>query len=234
MVDIYRANSSQDEFITDTQSYDAEASRRPAYTTHDLETRADARRSIDDERRRQRRADLFFEDSIVLLGILLGGAIGYMTATTVRKTTWSSNASRRRSERGGLGRYFGKKAQTRSSNSVETDETTDLIASNKVEGTAVYNRQGEKLGEVYNFMVGKRSGEVAYAIMSFGGFLGIGQKYHPLPWNALTYDTSKKGYVVDADKDRLMRAPNYAAGEEPFSRPEYGQEVRDYWSSDLT
>jgi sporulation protein YlmC with PRC-barrel domain len=157
-----------------------------------------------------------------------------MTATTVRKTTWSSNPPRRRSERGGLGRYFGQKAQTRSSRSVETDETTDLIASNKVEGTAVYNRQGEKLGEVYNFMVGKRSGEVAYAIMSFGGFLGIGQKYHPLPWNTLTYDTSKKGYVVDADKDRLMRAPNYAAGEEPFSRPEYGQEVRDYWSSGLT
>jgi hypothetical protein len=234
MVDIYRADSSQEEFSTDRQSYDAEASRRPAYTTHDLETRADARRNIDDERRRQRRADLFFEDSIVLLGILLGGAVGYMTATTVRKTTWSSNPSRRRSEKGGLGRYFGQKGQTRPSSSVETDETTDLIASNKVEGTAVYNRQGEKLGEVYNFMVGKRSGEVGYAIMSFGGFLGIGQKYHPLPWNALTYDTSKKGYVVDADKDRLMRAPNYAVGEEPFSRPEYGQQVRDYWSSGLT
>jgi hypothetical protein len=234
MVDIYRADSSQEEFSTDRQSYDAEASRRPAYTTHDLETRADARRNIDDERRRQRRADLFFEDSIVLLGILLGGAVGYMTATTVRKTTWSSNPPRRRSEKGGLGRYFGQKGQTRPSSSVETDETTDLIASNTVEGTAVYNRQGEKLGEVYNFMVGKRSGEVGYAIMSFGGFLGIGQKYHPLPWNALTYDTSKKGYVVDADKDRLMRAPNYAVGEEPFSRPEYGQQVRDYWSSGLT
>jgi sporulation protein YlmC with PRC-barrel domain len=111
---------------------------------------------------------------------------------------------------------------------------SNLIASNKVEGTAVYNRQGETLGEVYNFMVGKRSGQVAYAIMSFGGFLGIGQKYHPLPWNALTYDTSKKGYVVDADKERLMSAPSYAAGEEPFSRPEYGQQVRDYWSSGLT
>jgi hypothetical protein len=234
MVDIYRADSSQEEFSTDRQSYDAEASRRPAYTTHDLETRADARRNIDDERRRQRRADLFFEDSIVLLGILLGGAVGYMTATTVRKTTWSSNPPRRRSEKGGLGRYFGQKGQTRPSSSVETDETTDLIASNKVEGTAVYNRQGEKLGEVYNFMVGKRSGEVGYAIMSFGGFLGIGQKHHPLPWNALTYDTGKKGYEVDSDKERLMGAPSYQAGEEPFSRPEYEQQVRDYWSSGLT
>jgi hypothetical protein len=234
MVDTYRADSSQEGFSNEPPSYDAETSRRPADTTHDLETRADARRNIDNERRRQRRSDLFFEDSIVLLGILLGGAVGYMTATTVRKTTWSSNPPRRRSERGGLGRYFGQKGQTRPSSSVEMDETTDLIASNKVEGTAVYNRQGEKLGEVYNFMVGKRSGEVAYAIMSFGGFLGIGQKYHPLPWNALTYDTSKKGYVIDADKERLMRAPSYQAGEEPFSRPEYGQQVRDYWSSGLT
>jgi sporulation protein YlmC with PRC-barrel domain len=132
------------------------------------------------------------------------------------------------------GHSHGRQSGARTSSSVEKDGITDLIASNKVEGTAVYNRQGEKLGEVYNFMVGKRSGEVAYAIMSFGGFLGIGQKYHPLPWNALIYDTSKKGYVVDADKERLMGALNYAAGEEPFSHPEYGRQVKDYWSSGLT
>jgi hypothetical protein len=65
--------------------------------------------------------------------------------------------------------------------SVATDGTDRLIASDKVEGTAVYNRQGERLGEVYNFMVDKRSGRVAYAVMSFGGFLGMGQSYHPLP-----------------------------------------------------
>jgi hypothetical protein len=234
MVDTYRADSSQEGFSNEPPSYDAETSRGPAYPTHDLETRADARRNIDNERRRQRRSDLFFEDSIVLLGILLGGAVGYMTATTVRRTTWSSPPTRRSSQKAGSSHFFGQQSRSRTSSRVEKDETTDLIASNKVEGTAVYNHQGEKLGEVYNFMVGKRSGEVAYAIMSFGGFLGIGQKYHPLPWNALTYDTSKKGYVVDADKERLMRAPNYAAGEDPFSRPEYGQQVRDYWSSGLT
>ena len=81
------------------------------------------------------------------------------------------------------------------SGSVETDETRDLIASNKVEGTAVYNRQGERLGTVYNFMVNKRSGQVAYAVMSFGGLLGVGESYHPLPWNALTYDTNQGGYA---------------------------------------
>ena len=69
---------------------------------------------------------------------------------------------------------------------VEADETSRLIASNKVEGTAVYNRQGERLGSVYNFMVDKMSGQVAYAVMRFGGFLGIGDSYHPLPWKSLT------------------------------------------------
>ena len=65
--------------------------------------------------------------------------------------------------------------------SAETDETDRLIASNKVEGTAVSNRQGERLGSVYNFMVDKRSGHVEYAVLSFGGFLGIGDSYYPLP-----------------------------------------------------
>jgi hypothetical protein len=113
------------------------------------------------------------------------------------------------------------------------DETTDLIASNKVEGTAVYNRQGERLGDVYNFMVGKRTGRVAYAVMSFGGLLGMGQSYHPVPWNALTYDTDRGGYVIDADKSRLKDAPSYKAGEDPFTRAGYGERVRDFWSAGL-
>jgi hypothetical protein len=234
MVDTYQAGSSQEGKRAEPRSYRTEASSQAAYPTHDPGTHAGARRSVRDELRRRRRADLFFEDSIVLLSILLGGAVGYMTATTVRRTTWSSPPTRRSSQRADSSRFCGRPSRSGTQGSVEKDETADLIASNKVEGTAVFNRQGEKLGEVYNFMVGKHSGEVAYAIMSFGGFLGIGQKYHPLPWNALTYDTSKKGYVIDADKERLMEAPSYQAGEEPFSRPEYGQQVRDYWSSGPT
>jgi hypothetical protein len=113
---------------------------------------------------------------------------------------------------------------------VATDETDRLIASNKVEGTAVYNRQGERLGEVYNFMVDKRSGKVEYAVMSFGGFLGMGQSYHPLPWRVLTYDTGKGGYVVDLDKDRLRGAPSYTGSEAPdWSDPSYGRRIDDYY-----
>ena len=114
--------------------------------------------------------------------------------------------------------------------SAETDEPDRLISSNKVEGTAVYNRQGERLGSIYNFMVDKRSGQVEYAVLSFGGFLGIGEDYYPLPWKALTYDTSQGGYVVDLDKDRLRDAPNYAASDNPDWRdPDYGRRIDDYY-----
>ena len=89
----------------------------------------------------------------------------------------------------------------------ETNESAHLIASNKVEGTPVYTSQGERIGSIYNFMVEKRSGKVAYAVMSFGGFLGMGESYHPLPWNKLTYDTSLGGYVVGVTRERLQAAP---------------------------
>src|SRR3954449_8705312 len=114
---------------------------------------------------------------------------------------------------------------TTSSSSAATDETDKLIASNKVEGTAVYNRKGERLGTVENFMVGRRSGQVAYAVLSFGGFLGVGESHHPLPWNALTYDTNQGGYVVDLDRDQLSTAPGHRADEDPFSDPAYERRI---------
>ena len=116
------------------------------------------------------------------------------------------------------------------SSALETDETTELIASNKVEGTAVYSRDGEKLGNIYNFMVGKRSGRVAYAVLSFGGMLGVGGSYYPLPWNQLDYDTERGGYVVDLNKERINEAPSFRATEDPFTDPSFGVRVTDYWA----
>jgi hypothetical protein len=114
--------------------------------------------------------------------------------------------------------------------SLATGETDRLIASNKVEGTAVYNRAGERLGDVYNFMVDKHSGQVAYAVMSFGGFLGIGEDYHPLPWKVLTYDTGMGGYVVDLDEETLKGAPKFARDETPdWSNRDLGTRIHDYY-----
>jgi hypothetical protein len=98
---------------------------------------------------------------------------------------------------------------------IATDETRNLISCDKVVGTSVYNRQGENLGSVYSLMLNKQNGQAAYAIMSFGGFLGIGESYHPLPWRALTYDTRLEGYVVDIDRRRLEAAPRYTSGTNP-------------------
>ena len=116
-------------------------------------------------------------------------------------------------------------------NETAIDETDRLIASSKVEGTAVYSRDGDKLGSVHNFMVDKRSGKVEHAVMSFGGFLGIGDEYHPLPWDQLTYDTDQGGYVVDLTKEQLEGGPRYRAGEEPPYDRAYGQEVYGYYGS---
>ena len=103
--------------------------------------------------------------------------------------------------------------QARPDASVARDETHDLIAADKVEGTRVYNRAGDLLGTVDEVMIGKRSGKVAYAVMSFGGFLGIGERYHPLPWNVLTYDEDKGGYVIDVGEEQLRSAPHFTREE---------------------
>src|SRR5258708_30724806 len=100
---------------------------------------------------------------------------------------------------------------TTAGRAVATDETDRLISSDKVVGTAVYDLQGEHLGSVYNLMVDKISGQVAYAVMSFGGFLGMGESYHPLPWRVLQYDVRQNGYVVDLDQRRLDGGPSYTA-----------------------
>ena len=108
------------------------------------------------------------------------------------------------------------------------DETRRLIASNKVEGTAVFDAKGEELGSVYNFMVDKFTGQVGYVVMSFGGFLGIGEKYHPLPWSTLKYDEAKGGYVVNLDKQILEGAPSYGMNEDFRWTADYGRQVDKY------
>lgn len=104
-----------------------------------------------------------------------------------------------------------------------------LIASTRVNGTTVYNRAGDKLGTVEDVMIDKISGRAVYAIMSFGGFLGMGDKHHPLPWSVLDYDKKLEGYVVDLDKTLLEKAPSYDDGSDVTWSPEYGKKVDQYY-----
>ena len=91
------------------------------------------------------------------------------------------------------------------------NETTRIIAASKVEGCAVYDRAAEPLGTIGAVMIDKVSGQVAYVVVSSGGFLGLGESHHPLPWKSLVYDTRLDGYVIDIDKAALVEPPGPAA-----------------------
>jgi hypothetical protein len=104
------------------------------------------------------------------------------------------------------------------------------ILATTVKGTDVYNADGEHLGHIDDIVLDKASGQAEYAIMSFGGFLGIGEKFHPLPWPSLTYDPALAGYVVNVTREQLEQAPSYDLMEEPdWSDPEYAQRLRGYY-----
>jgi hypothetical protein len=83
-----------------------------------------------------------------------------------------------------------------------------FITSSRVVGAPVFNTAGERIGHVDDLSVEKTSGQVIYGILSIGGFLGIGERFHPLPWSILTYDPGKGGFVVGIDKEVLKDAPS--------------------------
>lgn len=105
----------------------------------------------------------------------------------------------------------------------------ELIASDRVEDTAVFRPDGEKIGHIHHLMVGKRSGLVEHAVMSFGGFLGMGKEMRPVPWEALDYDVDKGGYVVTAEEDVLRKSPSYERETEPPWDTQYNARVYSYW-----
>ena len=86
-------------------------------------------------------------------------------------------------------------------------EGAPLIPISKVHGVEVFDVDGDKIGEIEDVVLHKLSGRVAYALLSWGGFMGVGEQYHPLPWSALTYDPERGGYVVPLDKEQLRGAP---------------------------
>ena len=97
---------------------------------------------------------------------------------------------------------------------MEARETAGLIGSDKVEGTAVYGADGNKIGSVERVMIGKVSGQVAYAVLGFGGFLGIGDDHYPLPWQTLTYNTDLAATKFRITNDQLTNAPRYGRNED--------------------
>jgi sporulation protein YlmC with PRC-barrel domain len=110
-----------------------------------------------------------------------------------------------------------------------TSMHNDIISSEKVEGTSVYSTAGDKLGSVDELMIDKHSGHVRYAVLEFGGFLGIGTDRYPMPWSMLKYDVNMGGYVVPLDKARIEAAPRYSGDDAPAYTREYNTKVNDYY-----
>jgi len=126
----------------------------------------------------------------------------------------------------------GKETSMATASSLETRETDSLIGSDKVEGTAVYGGDQKKIGSLERVMIDKISGKVAFAVLSFGGFLGMGEDYYPVPWAMLQYDTDLGGYRVDLTKDQLEAAPKFTESEGWNWNRENDRRVYEYYEAD--
>ncbi|RVQ68981.1 PRC-barrel domain containing protein [Croceicoccus ponticola] len=103
-----------------------------------------------------------------------------------------------------------------------------LILASRVEHTPVFDEEGSLIGHVRDLSIDRTSGQVVYAILSFGGFLGIGKRLHPLPWDILSYNEKQHGYVVGLGKADLASAPHYDADElEGFGGEQHARKHRD-------
>jgi hypothetical protein len=112
------------------------------------------------------------------------------------------------------------------------DRRHDLISSLKVEGTPVFDRHAQKIGTIHSIMLDKVSGQVAYAVLSFGGFLGFGSRVYPLPWSMLTYDPELHGYYVEVAREDVESAPYMEL--DKADRPyETAEPVYRYWDTYL-
>jgi hypothetical protein len=94
---------------------------------------------------------------------------------------------------------------------LDRSETGRLIGSDKVEGTSVYGADRNRIGSIERVMIDKISGQVSYAVLGFGGFLGLGNDHYPLPWQSLKYDTELGGYVTGITTKELEGAPKYGS-----------------------
>ena len=107
-----------------------------------------------------------------------------------------------------------------------------LVESDRVEGTTVYDPQGNNIGSIKRIMIDKITGQVAYAVLSFGGFLGVGTEEHSIPWNKLTYDTNLDGFRTDITEQQLRGAPAFSRDRDyDWSDRSRERELHDYYGS---
>ena len=104
-----------------------------------------------------------------------------------------------------------------------------LIESDHVEGTAVYDAHGKRIGAIRRLVIEKVSGHVAYAATEFGGFLGLGAETHTIPWEHLQYDTTLGGYKTSITENQLRNAPEFSRGDDPLLSGHERQELSRFY-----
>lgn len=108
----------------------------------------------------------------------------------------------------------------------------DLMGADTLVGNDVYNHKGEDLGDIKEIMLDMRSGKVGYAVLSFGGFLGMGEKLFAVPWNALKLDTKNKRFELNVEKDRLQDAPGFDKDKWPnMADQSWEKEIHSYYGT---
>ncbi|WP_253913265.1 PRC-barrel domain-containing protein [Pseudoruegeria sp. HB172150] len=105
--------------------------------------------------------------------------------------------------------------------------SAEMVSSSDVTGTNVYAHNGEKVGHIDHLMIDKTSGRVPYAVMHFGGFLGLGEEEYTVPWGKLNYDTRKEGFVTDITKEQVEGAPR--ANKDWIGDREYEARLHDHY-----
>lgn len=106
-----------------------------------------------------------------------------------------------------------------------------LMGAKTLVGEDVYNNDNEKLGDIKEFMLSMSEGKVAYAVLSFGGFLGMGDKLFAVPWSFLQLDTEKKCFRMNVSKEQLKGAPGFDKDDWPdMSDPRWGQGITDFYT----
>ena len=110
-----------------------------------------------------------------------------------------------------------------------------LLSASTISGDDVYNRQGEKLGSIKDLMMDIHSGRVCYAVLSFGGFLSLGEKLFAVPWSALAVDTENKRLLLDTNEERLKDAPGFDKDNWPnMADPSWAKSIHSYYGTEST
>ncbi|MBK8891543.1 MAG: PRC-barrel domain-containing protein [Dechloromonas sp.] len=110
-----------------------------------------------------------------------------------------------------------------------------LLSASTISGDDVYNRQGEKLGSIKDLMMDIHSGRVCYAVLSFGGFLSLGEKLFAVPWSALAVDTENKRLLLDTNEERLKDAPGFDKDNWPnMADSSWEKSIHSYYGTEST